>query len=80
MAIITVRDVDKSVWKGFKLRAIRENLPLGKALSLALEGWIYPQQRKGKGFLDGGPIDFVGPDVEHLSEQIDEVLYGSTSR
>jgi len=75
---IGVRDVDEETFRKFKAVAMRRNLNLGIALSLAMQKWL-EQKRKNKpdpkNFLNMNPIDF-GPGNERLSSDIDEILYG----
>jgi len=71
---LSVRDVDENVFRAFKAKAVEENLPVGRAVSLALKHWL-DESKKKKSFLELKPWNW-GKGTEQLSSQIDEVLYG----
>lgn len=80
---IGVRDVDQKTFLKFKARAVAEKKKLGEILTLLMQKYIEDMQKKAvqtnlekaRKALDIKPIDF-GPGSEHLSEQIDDILYG----
>lgn len=75
MAIqITVKDVDEKTFRELKSYAVQNNVTVGKALSLAIHTLI-TQTHKPKCKLSAIKSFKGGVDTNHLSEQIDEVLY-----
>ncbi len=75
---ISVRNVDKQLFKELKLRAQREEKTAGQALNEALRLYLQ-QDRKSRKPLSKLPSFDFGSGTERLSEEIDEVLYGSRS-
>lgn len=76
MTTVTVRDVRKDTWQRFKAKAAAVDLPLGKALDLAVDSWIILPKKKGKGEdFFAMSVDVEGPDAEHISEKVDEIVY-----
>lgn len=82
--ILTVRDVDKDVWREFRARSEHEGLKTGEALSQAIRIWIKEKEEEEakeakpnpRLLLKVRPIK-VGKLEVRWSEQIDETLYGS---
>lgn len=74
MTQITVRDVDKDVFREFKADAMRQGLTIGGALNIAMEKFRTQLGNKRK-FTSLKPVDW-GKGTEHLSEEVDKVLYG----
>jgi hypothetical protein len=74
MTQITVRDVDQEVFREFKADAARQGLTIGAALTVAMEKFRTQLGKKRK-FTSLKPISW-GKGTEHLSEEIDEVIYG----
>ena len=78
--LITVRDVNPSLWRELKVEAVKEGLTIGGAMNLALERWLHDKEtkktKKGKSFWDLKPFKFEGKDAGFLSTKVDEVLYG----
>lgn len=74
MTQITVRDVDKQVFREFKADATRQGLTVGTAITLAMEKY-HKQLGKKRKFTSLKPISW-GKGTEHLSEEVDKVLYG----
>ena len=72
---LSVRKVDKRVFKEFKAEAMREGLPVGAALTLAMETWLEKKDGKKRKFLEVKPWDW-GKGTEKTSSEIDKVLYG----
>lgn len=72
---ITVREVDSDTFREFKAEAVARGLTLGAALTLAMMKFKSELKRKRPKFTELQPVSF-GPGSEHLSEQIDEILYG----
>ncbi len=80
---IGVREVDKEIFERYKALALARRMKLGAALTLAMKKMLDNSKinhkkenlKKAQALLKMKPIDF-GPGSEHLSEQIDEILYG----
>lgn len=81
-AFVAVRNVDEETFRKFKAFTIAERMKLGGALTLAMRRLLEEKMKRRKenlkkasALLKIKPTDF-GPGSEHLSEQIDEILYG----
>ena len=74
MTQITVRDVDKDVFREFKAEATRQGMKVGSALTLAMLKFKSDLRKKKKLTL-WEPVDW-GPGNEHVSEQVDDIMYG----
>ena len=78
---ISVRDVDEETFRKFKSLAIAERLKIGAALTHAMQRQLEGRKKKEynwkavEALVKSKPLDF-GPGNEHLSEQIDEIVYG----
>ncbi|MBI4918881.1 hypothetical protein HY837_03060 [archaeon] len=73
---LSVKNVDEEIFKEFKAESVKENLPLGKAMSLAMQYWISRQTKKAKySLLDFKATDW-GPGSEKASIESDNILYG----
>lgn len=78
--VLTVRDVDKELWRRFRAKIEEDGLRTGQALNEAMGIWI-KEREKRKGHLD--PRNFLkvkglikaGRQVA-WSEEIDKTLYG----
>ncbi len=78
---VTIRNVNPESWKDFKATAVKEGLAVGEALNLALKKFVKEvgEKKKVEGhkeIWDLKPVRFQGPDAEHLSQKVDEILYG----
>lgn len=77
---VTIRNVNPEFWREFKASAIKKGLSVGEAINLALKTFTMETEakktKKQKEIWDLEPVAFSGPDAEHLSENIDNVLYG----
>lgn len=72
---LSVKNVEENVFLEFRAESVREKLPVGKALTLAMRYWLQQRKKKSKrSILDFKARDF-GKGTERLSEQIDEALY-----
>jgi len=71
---LSVRDVDESTFRKFKAWAAEEDIPVGKALNLAMTLCMQKGRKKAK-LTDFKPMSF-GKGTEKLSEEIDKVVYG----
>ncbi len=75
MGQITIRDVNPTVFKEFKASAVRRGLTLGRAVTLAMEKYDLELKPKKFKFTSLKPVDW-GAGTEHVSEDIDSILYG----
>lgn len=71
---LSVRAVDERIFRRFKADAVQRGLPLGKALTVAMNQWI-AEGRGKKSILDFKPERW-GKGSEHLSRDTDILLYG----
>ncbi len=81
---IAVRNVDGEVYRRFRAKSVQEKIKLGRALTIAMNEWLSEQNAKTKkkdirNLLKLKPFDFEKGN-ERLSEEIDDVLYGSTKK
>ena len=73
---VTIRGLDKTVFKQFKAKAVEEGMELGEALTQAMRIWINRNERKRRiSLLDIKPFDW-GEDTEKVSFEVDQILYG----
>ena len=72
---VTIKNVDEDAFSELKSEAARKKLPVGIALSLAIEKWI-SESRKPLLPLSKWKTIRGGAKTGLLSEQIDSVLYG----
>ena len=72
MATLIIRNVNKKIIREFKAKAIKEGFSMGEAITVAMIQWENKHKKK-RSLLDLEPIDMGDP---HLSEKIDDVLYG----
>jgi len=71
---LSVRDVDEGVFRQFKEKAVREGMPVGKALNMAMSMWVWDNKKRVR-LTDLKPMNF-GKNSEKLSEEIDKIVYG----
>jgi len=72
---LSVRDVDEEVFREFKAAAVRNRMTVGGALTLAMLKFRQELGRKGR-FTNFTPFK-GGKGTEHVSEDVDEILYGN---
>ncbi len=72
---ITVRDVDPDVFREFKADATRRGFKLGSALTFAMVKFRSELKKKKDKFTILKPTPW-GKGTEHLSEEVDKILYG----
>jgi len=72
---VTIKNVDADAFSELKAEAVRKKLPVGKALSLAIENWL-AESRKLRLPLAGWKTTKGGQNTRLLSEQVDPILYG----
>ncbi|HLD04526.1 MAG TPA: hypothetical protein VJG90_02290 [Candidatus Nanoarchaeia archaeon] len=76
---LSVKEVDEQVFREFKAESVREGLKVGKALTWAMQFWLESREKKPKlSILDFKPRSW-GKGTEHVSEEIDEILYNEHS-
>lgn len=78
---VTVRSVNRGLWRELKVAAVREGITLGEAMNSALQRWLHEQKArtmsgKRKSFWNLQPIKFMGADKKKLSTLVDDTLYG----
>ncbi|MBI2145053.1 hypothetical protein HYU18_01890 [Candidatus Woesearchaeota archaeon] len=78
---VTVRAVNRGLWRELKVTAVKEGITLGEAVNLAIQKWLHEQKEaqagnKHKSFWSLRPFKFEGADKEKLSTLVDETLYG----
>jgi hypothetical protein len=72
---ITIRELDDSVFRRFKAKAVEEGLKVGQAITQAMEIWIKQKPaRRTANLLDVKPFDW-GKGTERTSTEIDEILH-----
>ena len=71
---VTIRDVDEDTFKDLKAFAAQNDLNLAGALNMAVSSYL-SSNRKIKKFTSFKPIK-GGKGTEHVSEQVDEIMYG----
>ena len=72
---ITVKEVDEQSFRKLKAFAVQRKMKVGSALSLAIEFWLSSVKTKKDTLSELKPISW-GKGTEHLSEDLDSVLYG----
>ena len=75
---ITIREVDEELYRQAKARAALMGATVGCVVNMALERWLgEDSEKKSRRSIAEllEPIPF-GKGSEHLSERIDDILYG----
>ena len=72
---VTIKNVDEHAFSELKAEAAKKKLPVGRALSLAIETWL-SESKKPKLFLSKWKTTKGGVKTRFLSEQVDSILYG----
>ena len=72
---ITIKNIDEKTFREFKAAAIGNGMKMGAAITLAMEKFKQELLRKKGKFTDLEPINW-GKGTEHLSEEMDKILYG----
>ncbi len=73
---ITIRNLQETIFRRFKARAVEEDMKLGDALTQAMEMWLGMRKEKPKHKLTGLPMSDWGKGNEHVSKNVDKILYG----
>ena len=71
----TIRNIDPSVYKSLKAKAIADGITIGEAINRVVREWLNLEPKKHKNLPDVKPEHF-GKQHVYLSEGIDEILYG----
>lgn len=72
---IIIRNVSRRIYQEFKAEPARRGLKMGEALTLAMQNFINPEEKKNVSILDFEPFDW-GEGTEFVSEDVDTILYG----
>ena len=72
---ITIKNVDAETFSELKAEAARNKLPIGAAVSLAMEKWVSESKKPLLPLSQLKPFR-GGKKTNRLSEQVDEILYG----
>lgn len=72
---VTIKNVDESAFSELKAEAARKKLPVGLALSLAIEKWL-SESKKPILPLSKWKTIKGGTKTRLLSKQVDSILYG----
>ena len=72
---VTIKNVDEHAFSELKAEAAKKKLPIGRAVSLAIENWL-SESKKPRLPLTKWKTIKGGSDTRLLSEQVDSVLYG----
>jgi hypothetical protein len=73
---LTIRDLNESVFRKFKAKAVGEGMKLGQALTQAMEIWIRQStDKRDRSLLNLETFDW-GKGTEKTSVEIDKNIYG----
>lgn len=75
---ISVRDVDPTAFREFKVKTVSQGTKTGIALTQAMKEWVGKREKEKKikrSFFDLKPWDW-GKGNERVSIEVDETLYG----
>lgn len=72
---VTVKEIDANAFQELKTEAVRRKITVGTALTLAIENWLSSLKKTNGNFSELKQRNW-GKGTEHLSEQIDQMLYG----
>ena len=72
---VTIKNVDEDSFSELKAEAARKKLPVGVALSLAIEKWLSESKMPRLALSEWKTVK-GGAKTRLLSEQVDLVLYG----
>jgi len=71
---ITVKEVNEKAFRELKAFAVHHNMHVGAALSLAIESWLATMKNRKDTLSTLKPVNW-GKGTEHLSEEVDSILY-----
>jgi len=72
---LSVKNVDDDIFRHFKAESVRHGLSVGPALTLAMQSWLARQPKKPQMSLLHFQPQHFGKDTQHMSEEIDSLLY-----
>ena len=72
---LSVKNVEKEVFQEFKAEAVREGLPIGRSLTLAMKLWLEKRERKTQLSILNLKPKHWGKGSERVSEEIDKIAY-----
>ena len=72
---VTIKNVDADAFTELKAEAARKKLPVGRAISLAIENWL-SESKKPRLALGKWKTIKGGIKTRLLSEQADSIIYG----
>jgi plasmid stability protein len=73
----TIRNLDEDAYRQLKARATLDGKSVGEAMTEAIRVYLaQARRRKTRSILDMKIRD-LGPGTERLSEEIDEIVYGT---
>ena len=72
---VTIRNVDEKIFREFKADAVRKGMTLGTASTLAMQKFRAELGREKPKFTLLKPVNW-GQGTEHVSEEVDVILYG----
>ena len=56
---VSIKNVDEKIFRDFRAESVREKMPVGKVLTLAMKNWLERRQKKAKlQFLDLKPTNW----------------------
>lgn len=77
---VTIRNVDDEAYRAIKAQAAAEGRTVGEVVSDAMRAYRQrPPRPSAKSFFDLWPRTSLGPGNEHLSEEVDDIVYGPGS-
>ena len=72
---VTIKNVDEHAFSELKAEAAKKRLPVGRAVSLAIENWL-SESKKPRLSLTKWKTIKGGANTRLLSDQVDSILYG----
>ena len=72
---VTIKNVDEDAFSELKAEAAKKKLPVGRAVSLAIENWL-SESKKPRLPLTRWKTIKGRANTRLLSEQVDSILYG----
>jgi plasmid stability protein len=75
----TIRNLDPEAYRALKARAALTGRNIGELINEAISIYLgsIPEERKTGSLKELG-TEAYGPGTEHLSEQIDDIVYGAS--
>lgn len=72
---VSIKNVNEHIFREFKAESVREKMPIGKVLALAMKQWMERKKKKPKLSILHLKSTSWGKGTERLSEEADSVLY-----